>query len=143
MKAIERVKQYISFKGFNNSSFEKKNNLSNGYIAIQIKRNADLGEGILVKILDNCLDMNPNWLLTGQGEMLRSDVGFINQNVTGSNVTMVGGSVVGGSVSTNNNENETMTLKNDLNACKKELKEKDEEIKRLKSQIDKLFKMIG
>ncbi|MEC3875973.1 S24 family peptidase [Chryseobacterium salviniae] len=72
MKAIQRVKQYIDFKGLNNSTFEKKIELSNGYIGTQIKRNADLGEGVLIKILDNCLDINPEWLLTGKGEMLKS-----------------------------------------------------------------------
>lgn len=72
MKAIYRLKQYIDNKGFNNSLFEKKNNLSNGYIATQIKRNADLGEGVLNKVLDNCLDINPEWLLTGNGEMLKT-----------------------------------------------------------------------
>lgn len=73
MKAIERVKQYIDYKGFNNSSFEKEIELSNGYIATQLKRNADLGEGILNKILNNCLDINPEWLLTGKGSMLKSE----------------------------------------------------------------------
>ena len=70
MKAIERLKQYIDYKGFNNSSFERFNNLSNGYITTQIKRNADLGEGILKKILDNCHDLSSEWLLLGKGNML-------------------------------------------------------------------------
>lgn len=70
MKAIERLKQYIDYKGVSNSYFEKQNELSNGYIATQLKRNADLGEGVFNKILDNCLDINPLWLLTGNGSML-------------------------------------------------------------------------
>ena len=71
MKAIERLIQYIQYKGLNNRTFEKNNLLSNGYLAVQLKRNADLGEGILNKILDNCLDINPEWLLTGKGSMLK------------------------------------------------------------------------
>ncbi|GEM_PF-719381 len=70
-KAISRIKEYIDYKGLNNSLFEKENKLSNGYIATQLKRNADLGESILKKILDNCLDINPEWLLIGKGEMLK------------------------------------------------------------------------
>ena len=70
MNAIDRIKQYIENKGLNNSSFEKKIGLSNGYIGTQLKRNASLGEDIMNKILDNCLDINPAWLLTGKGEML-------------------------------------------------------------------------
>ena len=73
MKAINRVIQYIDSKGINNSPFEKKCGLSNGYLGTQLKRNADLGEGVLNKILDNCLDLSPEWLLTGRGEMLKSE----------------------------------------------------------------------
>lgn len=73
MKAIHRLKKYIEYKGLNNSNFEKKNNLSNGYINTQLKRNSYLGEGVLTKILENCKDINPEWLLTGQGEMLKKN----------------------------------------------------------------------
>ena len=71
MKAIERLIQYIDYKGFSNRSFEIQIGLSNGYIGTQLKRNADLGESILNKILDNCLDINPIWLISGKGEMLK------------------------------------------------------------------------
>ena len=73
MKAINRVIHYIDNKGINNSSFEKICGLSNGYLGTQLKRNADLGEGVLNKILDNCLDMSPEWLLTGKGSMLKDE----------------------------------------------------------------------
>ena len=74
MKAIERIKQYIDYKGLNNRVFELENGLSNGYIATQLKRNADLGESVLNKILDNCLDINVEWLLTGKGVMLKPEI---------------------------------------------------------------------
>ena len=73
MKAIERLLQYIEYKGFNKRTFEIDNGLSNGYLGKQLSRNADLGEGILIKILENCPDLNPEWLLTGKGEMLVLD----------------------------------------------------------------------
>lgn len=73
MKAIQRIKQHIDYKGLNNSSFEKENELSNGYIASHLKRNSDVGEGILNRRLDNYLEINPIWLLAGTGEMLKSD----------------------------------------------------------------------
>ena len=81
MKAIDRIKQYIDYKGFTNRSFEQKNNLSNGYIATQLKRNADLGEGILNKILENCLEINPVWLITGKGEMLNHSYNDTPHNI--------------------------------------------------------------
>ena len=82
MKAINRVIQYIDNKGINNSSFEKKCGLSNGYLGTQLKRNADLGEGVLNKVLDNCLDISPEWLLTGRGEMLKPEHENQSQEVT-------------------------------------------------------------
>lgn len=72
MKAIERLMQYIDYKGLNNRSFEIDNGLSNGYLGTQLKRNADLGEGVLIKILNNCLYLSSEWLLTGKGEMIIS-----------------------------------------------------------------------
>ncbi|WP_195760056.1 hypothetical protein [Flavobacterium sp. LC2016-23] len=73
MKAIERLKQYIDFKGLNNSLFEKEIGMSNGYIGTQLKRKADLGEGVIIKILDNCLDIDLEWLITGKGNMIKGD----------------------------------------------------------------------
>ena len=74
MKAIDRLMQYIEKKRFKKRSFEVNNGLSNGYLGKQLTRNADLGEGILKKILENCPDLSPEWLLTGNGEMIISNL---------------------------------------------------------------------
>ncbi len=73
MKAIDRLFQYIDVKGLKPTRFEKEVGLSNGYLRTQEKRNADLGESVLLKILDYCLDIEPMWLLSGKGKMLRSE----------------------------------------------------------------------
>ncbi len=80
MKIIERLYQYIKFKGIKPTRFEKNIGLSNGYLGTQLKRNADLGESILVKIIDNSLDLSPEWLITGKGEMIKNDVVTIDSN---------------------------------------------------------------
>ncbi len=51
--------QYIDYKGLNKRTFEVNNDLSNGYLGKQLSRNADLGEGILTRILENCPDLSP------------------------------------------------------------------------------------
>ena len=73
MKAIERLYQYMEYKGLKPTALEKKIGLSNGYLGVQRKRNADMGEGVFLKIIDNCRDINSSWLLTGEGNMLRSE----------------------------------------------------------------------
>lgn len=70
MKAIERLYQYLDFKGLKPTFLEKEIGLSNGYLGNQRKRNADMGEGAFNKIIDYCRDINPTWLLTGNGKML-------------------------------------------------------------------------
>jgi Predicted transcriptional regulator len=72
MKPIERLMQYFDFKSIKPTRFEKDTGLSNGYFGTQLKRNADIGTGILEIIIDNCLDLDIIWLLTGKGEMLQS-----------------------------------------------------------------------
>ena len=74
MKSIERLMQYIDYKGISKRAFEVDNDLSNGYLGKQLSRNADLGEGILTRILDNCPDLSPEWLLTGKGQMIISNL---------------------------------------------------------------------
>ena len=73
MKAIDRVYEYIDFKGIKATPFERKIGLSNGYLGKQLSRSADLGEGVLIKIIENCPEIAPEWLLTGKGSMLKSE----------------------------------------------------------------------
>jgi len=74
MKAIERLFKYLDFKGVPHTRFEKEIGISNGYLNTQLKRNADIGESMLIKIIDYCLDINPVWLLTGKGDMLNENL---------------------------------------------------------------------
>jgi phage repressor protein C with HTH and peptisase S24 domain len=76
-KIIHRIFQYLDYKGIPHTRFEKEIGLSNGYLNTQLKRDADIGESVIVKIIDYCLDININWLISGTGEML------INMNEKG------------------------------------------------------------
>jgi len=73
MKAIERIYQYIDYKKINKSDFEKKCGISNGYLGKMHQRNADIGESILVQIIEYCPDISPEWLIIGQGTMIKGE----------------------------------------------------------------------
>lgn len=73
MKAIDRFYEYLAEKSLKPTTIEKEIGLSNGYLSAQKKRNADMGEGMILKIIDNFRDINPLWLLTGEGSMLRNE----------------------------------------------------------------------
>ena len=70
MGTIQRVKQYIDYKGINNKKFEESVGFSNGSFASQLRNNKTIGVDKLENILKIYSDLNPTWLLTGDGEML-------------------------------------------------------------------------
>lgn len=72
MKAIDRFYEFLAEKSLKPTAIEKEIGLSNGYLSAQKKRNADMGEGMILKIIDYFRDINPLWLLTGEGSMLRN-----------------------------------------------------------------------
>ena len=74
MKSIERIYQYVDSAGVKIAEFERQCALSNGYLRKMKLRNGDLGEGVLLQILENCPDISPEWLLTGNGRMLKSNL---------------------------------------------------------------------
>lgn len=69
MKIIQRLYQYINEKGVRPAEFERMIGVSNGYISKMYARLSDVGEGVLLQIIENCPDLNPMWLILGRGEM--------------------------------------------------------------------------
>ncbi len=70
---LNRLREYIDFKGLKVSSVEKATGFSNGALASQLRNNKTIGVDKLENILNTYPDVNPTWLLTGQGEMLKSE----------------------------------------------------------------------
>jgi phage repressor protein C with HTH and peptisase S24 domain len=73
MKIIQRIFQYIDYQNISKSELERKCSVSNGYFAKMKVRNANIGEDIILKVLENCPEISPDWLIFGKGEMLQSD----------------------------------------------------------------------
>lgn len=67
MKITERILQILEYKGISKYKFHKDLGLSNGFL----DKSRDIGTDKYAKILEYFPDINPTWLLTGEGEMLR------------------------------------------------------------------------
>lgn len=76
----ERLIKFLKFKGLNKKRFEEKVGLSNGYIgSIRV----GIGSRVLLKIENVFPELNTNWLLTGEGNMLKADAAKSNTRLIG------------------------------------------------------------
>ena len=72
MSVILRLSEYIQAEKISINRFETELGLSNGIIAKAIRGNKTIGSDKLERIFLKCQNLNPIWLLTGNGEMLLS-----------------------------------------------------------------------
>lgn len=70
---ISRLSQFLEYQGINVRQFEQLISASNGMIRKAITNNTDIQSKWIAKIIDNFPNLNPEWLLTGKGNMLRDD----------------------------------------------------------------------
>lgn len=91
----DRIITYIKYIGVSQKRFEETVGVSNGYVN-NVK--ASPSSTVLQKIFSACPDLNKDWLLTGEGPMLTSDLsGSVSQHSSGDNSPNVNvtGNVVG------------------------------------------------
>lgn len=67
----ERLKQFVSFKGTTIQGLEKMIGKSNGYLN-NVKSLSSAVIGDIVRVYP---DLNADWLITGEGEPVKVDVG--------------------------------------------------------------------
>lgn len=86
MTMKDRLMQFINYKDISVQAFETNVNLSNGAVS---KMGDGTRRSTIDKISNSYPDLNTNWLLTGEGDMLKpiQSVGDIsNSSVSGVNV---------------------------------------------------------
>lgn len=126
-----RLLSFIAFLGIGQAKFEKKCGLANGYVN-NIRKSITPEK--LQKIALQFPELNPGWLMTGEGEMIRSVVNAQAQQITNSNVGGNHNSVsVGG---------ETARLITLLERQQEQTDEHLQIIKRRDAQIDRLLTVI-
>lgn len=97
---LDRIKEYIDKKGITIAAFERSIGMSNASFGKSLKGGKAIGTDKLENILIIYPDINPYWLLTGEGNMLSSDsekeekLPSVNQTYEGApyfNVDFIGG----------------------------------------------------
>lgn len=76
LNMIERIKEFIENQGISVRSFEQRISASNGLIRKAIANNTDIQSKWITNIVENYPQISPDWLLTGQGNMLRNTEHF-------------------------------------------------------------------
>lgn len=75
---LSRIKRFIDFKGINISTFERNVGYSNGGFSVQLKNNRTIGSDKIEKILISYPEINADWLITGQGSMIKDKRDYNN-----------------------------------------------------------------
>ncbi|WP_246118438.1 S24 family peptidase [Apibacter muscae] len=70
-KLSDRIKYFIDYKCISINKFSLSVGASNSYFNKILKDNNSIGSDRIEKILRTYPEMNPEWLLTGKGEMLK------------------------------------------------------------------------
>lgn len=70
---IQRLKQFIEYKGFSVRAFEQECGVNNSTIKSAIRNNGALGSDKLIKIVEKFPELDANWLLLGKGSMIHGD----------------------------------------------------------------------
>ena len=70
---LDRIKQYIDFKGISIASFERSIGMSNASFRKSLNNKKAIGTDKLENILTIYRDISPSWLLYGVGEMIKNE----------------------------------------------------------------------
>lgn len=70
-KTIERIDQFRQHKGISLNAFDASIGRPSGYTGKQIRSSGSVGSDILETILRTYKEINPGWLISGDGPMLK------------------------------------------------------------------------
>lgn len=73
MRKIDRFSKYMEYKGLNDNIVTKECSLAQGLLGKARSGRSDIGSKAIDKILEIYTDINQVWLLTGYGEMLKTE----------------------------------------------------------------------
>lgn len=118
----DRISQIIETYNMTPHSFEMRCSLTNGYVrGIKL----EIGSLKLEQILKNFPDISPDWLILGEGEMLRKDANCNYQTAHGVDISQT-----------------MINQRPDIATLIEQLRAKDEQIRHLQNQAASLTEML-
>ena len=128
---VERILQFIEYKGISKLAFYREVGLSNGFL----DKNKSVGTDNLVKILKSYPEIEPLWWFLGEGEMLKKGTVVIDNSNVKSKNSFVGNNITGGNV--------TISISNeDVSKIIEQHKELTERLKTSQEQMSTLLEIL-
>jgi len=79
---LERIKEFIDYKGLSIAAFERSIGMSNASFGKSLKNKGAIGSDKIENILLKYKELSAEWLLTGNGEMIKPSVSRVVMETT-------------------------------------------------------------
>lgn len=127
MDIKERTYEFIRYKGLTVKKFEELCGLSNGYVSSMRK---GYGTDKLNNVLKIFPELNREWLIYGEGEMITGNITQVNES---------GDNINGHSVTIHKTEGDYLEI---IKSLTNQLSKSQEQISKSQEQIDRLITII-
>lgn len=71
---LQRIREFINSLGVNDNQFAKSIGITQSVIASMFSRNTEPSSKVIVSILNAYANLSAEWLMRGEGEMIKGDV---------------------------------------------------------------------
>lgn len=79
---IQRLEIARKHLGLSTNKFEKLLGLSSNSFGSAVRKDRDMGSQVIQVFSENYPQFNPYWIITGEGSMLKEDVGLVSEPAT-------------------------------------------------------------
>ncbi|MGQ1929031.1 transcriptional regulator [Ornithobacterium rhinotracheale] len=136
----ERILYLLDMKGVAKSTFFPKIGMTYGNFTGKSKE-TPLNSDAIGNILSEFPDLNPEWLLTGKGEMLKGNTSIDNDNIKSEN-SVVGNNIKGKSVKVSISNNDISRIIELHNTLAESLKASQTQLSVSQNQINTLLEIL-